>query len=99
MKTEAPRSGLEIQAVTIQAVCGQCWAYPNRPCKMFGAGDELHFARYERANRKGVVTDEEVERARAFTGESNYVTWKEEKADADANEKRDPASETGPQEG
>jgi hypothetical protein len=57
------------------ATCDQCWAYPNRSCKFFAMGDELHFARYERANRKGVITDEELRRSKAMVGERNYVVW------------------------
>jgi hypothetical protein len=77
------REGPEIQASALMATCGQCWAYPNITCKMSGLGDELHFARYQRANVKGVVSDDELARALAFKGEGNYVTWGKEEAPGD----------------
>jgi hypothetical protein len=70
------RTGLELQAAALMATCDQCWAYPGRLCK-FDGGEELHLGRYERANRKGVITDEELKRAKAMVGERNYVIWED----------------------
>ena len=69
------RTGTELEAIVIQATCGQCWAYPNRKCKPLSGGDELHFARYHRASVKGIITDEELALAETYKGESNYVAW------------------------
>lgn len=73
------RPGEQVQASALQATCGQCWAYPNRLCK-FDGGEELHLLRYERANKKGVVSDEELERARAVAepGKAPFVIWGKE---------------------
>ena len=77
---DVSRSGTELEAIAVQATCGQCWAYPNRPCRVAGTGTELHYARYQRANTKGVITDDELNRALTLTGEGNYVYWGKEGA-------------------
>jgi hypothetical protein len=68
------RTDGELEAIVIQATCGQCWAYPNRPCKLDGTTG-LHFARYARAHVKGVITAEELDVANSHVGERNYVIW------------------------
>lgn len=41
--------------------CGQCWQQPGRPCTVSGtAGD--HLARYQRAERRGLITRAELAR-------------------------------------
>lgn len=78
-RTASQRPGYQIQSSALQATCGQCWAYPNRLCTFTGA-EELHLLRYERANVKGVVSDDELERARASStgGKAPFVDWRKE---------------------
>jgi hypothetical protein len=45
-----------------QANCGQCWQTPGKPC---GPGWD-HLARYQRAGRRGLISQDELERARLF---------------------------------
>jgi hypothetical protein len=41
--------------------CGQCWQVPGRPCTFTSpAGD--HLARYQRAERRGLITRAELAR-------------------------------------
>jgi hypothetical protein len=74
------RPGLELQAVVLQSPCHRCWAYRNRPCKLFKQGDELHIARYEFAKKTSLITESELEAAKLRVGEGGYVIWEEESA-------------------
>ena len=85
-QTNRARVGSELESIVIQATCGQCWAYPNRPCKI-GGGPELHLARYSRANTKGVITSDELSLAGTYAGESGYVTWPPSQLPVDSQQK------------
>ena len=39
--------------------CGQCWQRPGRPCTVSGAPGD-HLARYDRAERRGLITRAEL---------------------------------------
>jgi hypothetical protein len=78
---EMSRTGPEIEEATREAPCPQCWAYPGGECGVAAGGHKqpLHFKRYERAHRKGVLTEGELVRARDHIRDS-YVVWEEESA-------------------
>jgi hypothetical protein len=39
--------------------CGQCWAPPGRPCTITGPPGD-HFARWMRAERRGLISREDL---------------------------------------
>jgi hypothetical protein len=76
---EPARSPAEIEEATRDAPCPQCWAYPHGECGVAAGGQKqsLHYKRYERAARKGVITDAELAQAKKHVRDS-YVVWEEE---------------------
>lgn len=72
------RSGPSIEDAAREVPCPQCWAYQRRECSVL-AGDQkhpLHFKRYARANRKGLISDSELALA-AIQVKDSYVVWEE----------------------
>jgi hypothetical protein len=51
------RSPQEICEDARRVNCGQCWQRPGRPCSLL-PGD--HLARYQRAERRGLITRDEL---------------------------------------
>ena len=49
-------TGVERAAAALMASCGFCWARPGDACAEAG----LHLARYVRAYRKGLISQEEL---------------------------------------
>jgi hypothetical protein len=41
-------------AAALLVNCGQCWQRPGKPCWPWGS----HLARYQRANRRGLLADD-----------------------------------------
>ena len=56
---EAPRGLLEICAAARLANCPQCWQRPGPPCTVSGPPGD-HLARYQRAERRGLITRAEL---------------------------------------
>jgi len=56
---EAPRGLPEIRAGVRLANCPQCWQRPGRPCTVSGRPGD-HLARYQRAERRGLITRAEL---------------------------------------
>jgi len=44
------------------AHCGQCWQRPGRPCTISGPPGD-HLARWQRAERRGLITRAELDAA------------------------------------
>jgi hypothetical protein len=55
---EAPPSGETWRVLEVQ--CGACWASHREPCKTRAAAG-LHVARWERALRRGLITEDELQ--------------------------------------
>lgn len=56
MTTTIPQTAAELVRL---ANCPQCWQRPGRPCTITGpAGD--HLARYMRAERRGLISREDL---------------------------------------
>jgi len=70
------RSGPDIEDAAREAPCPQCWAYPRRECAVLAGGrkNPLHYKRYERVNRKGLISDAELVLA-AEHMQDGYVVW------------------------
>jgi hypothetical protein len=49
----------EAAALALLVVCGHCWAAPGVPC-MFSGPAGQHLARYQRAERRGLITRAEL---------------------------------------
>jgi len=62
---EAPRGLPDIRAGVRRANCPQCWQRPGRPCTVSGPPGD-HLARYQRAERRGLIT--RGERSAAVAG-------------------------------
>jgi hypothetical protein len=56
---ETPRGLLEICAAARLANCPQCWQRPGPPCTVSGTPGD-HLARYQRAERRGLITRAEL---------------------------------------
>ena len=56
---QPPRGLLEICAAARQVNCGQCWQRPGPPCTVSGQPGD-HLARYQRAERRGLITRGEL---------------------------------------
>ncbi len=56
---EAPRGLHEILEDARRVNCGQCWQRPGRPCTVSGPPGD-HLARYQRAERRGLITRDEL---------------------------------------
>ncbi len=56
---EAPRGLPEIRAGVRRANCPQCWQRPGAPCTV-GGPDGDHLARWQRAERRGLITRDEL---------------------------------------
>jgi hypothetical protein len=55
----AARTLAEISEDTRQANCPQCWQRPGPPCTVSGLPGD-HLARYQRAERRGLITRAEL---------------------------------------
>ena len=53
------RSLHEICTDARRANCPQCWQRPGRPCTVSGPPGD-HLARYQRAERRGLITRDEL---------------------------------------
>ena len=56
---EAPRGPREVREDARRANCPLCWQRPGRPCTVSGP-DGDHLARYQRAERRGLITRGEL---------------------------------------
>ena len=56
---EAPRGPREVREDARRANCPLCWQRPGRPCTVSGPPGD-HLARYQRAERRGLITRDEL---------------------------------------
>ncbi len=56
---QAARTLAEITEDVRRVNCGQCWQRPGRPCTVSGPPGD-HLARYQRAERRGLITRGEL---------------------------------------
>jgi hypothetical protein len=56
---EAPRGAVAVTDLVRLANCPQCWQRPGRPCTVSGPPGD-HLARWQRAERRGLITRAEL---------------------------------------